>query len=75
MFSPYTMLIACLKTPSGHHSSVTSYSEERETEAEREKCPVELEFSHLFNRCQHYRHIHIFNYGDMLMLKYFLFFI
>lgn len=40
MFSPYTMLIACLKTPwehSGHHSSVTSYSEERETEAEREK--------------------------------------
>ena len=42
---------------------------------EIEKCPVELEFSHLFNRCQHYRHIHIFNYGDMLMLKYFLFFI
>lgn len=42
---------------------------------EIEECSVELGFSHLFNCCQRYRHIHIFNYGDMLMLKYFLFFL
>lgn len=68
---------ASLLWPPGQLSQAERTCQCHESRAGRKNpgFPVKFEFSHLFNHCQYYRHTYMSKYGDMLILKCYLFFI